>query len=104
MASEDDRFTGPRRAPPRGAVIDDESAVVLEEATVTLTLLRSPMCLGDHVAELHATVSLLAQIRARIPRIVAAARDQGHSWSDISGQLGVTPAAARRRYTTNETG
>ena len=67
---------------------------------MTLTLLRSPMRLGDHLAELHATVSLLAQIYARMPVIVAAARDQGHSWSDISGQLGVTPAAARRRYAT----
>ena len=103
MVSEGDPFTDPRRAPPRGAVIDDHSAAVLEEATVTLTLLRSPMCLGDHLAELHATVSLLAQIRARMPMIVATARDQGHSWSDISSQLGLTPAAARRRYATNET-
>src|SRR5436190_302505 len=54
MVSEGDPFTGPRRAPPRGAVTDDHSAAVLEEATVTLTLLRSPMCLGDHLAELHA--------------------------------------------------
>lgn len=91
-------LSDPRRSHPSRAVVDDHSAAVLDEATVTLTLLRSPMRLGDHLADLHATVSLLAQIHARLPAVVAAARDEGHSWTDIAAQLGVTPAAARRRY------
>lgn len=88
----------PRRRPPRRAVIDDYSAAVLDEATLTLTLLRAPMHVGDALAELHATISLLAQIHERLPTIVAAARDQTHRWSDIAAQLGITTAEARRRY------
>jgi hypothetical protein len=83
---------------PRHAVIDDHSAAVLEEAAVELTRLRSPMQLGDCLADLHAMVSLFAQIQAWLPVVVAGARDQGHTWGDIGAQLGVTPAAARRRY------
>jgi hypothetical protein len=91
-------FSDPRRSHPHHPVIDEHSAAVVADAAVTLTLLRSPMRLGDHLADLHATVSLLAQIHARLPTVVAAARDQGHPWTDIANQLGVTPAAARRRY------
>ena len=83
---------------PGHAVIDDDSAVILDGAAVELTLLRSPMHLGDCLADLHALVSLLAQIHAWLPLVVAGARDQGHTWNDIARQLGVTPAAARRRY------
>ncbi len=52
----------------------DQSAAVHQDATVELTLLRSPMALGDRLAEHHAMVSLLAQLRARIPLSVAGAR------------------------------
>lgn len=83
---------------PGHAVIDDHSAAVVEEAAVELTLLRSPMQLGDCLADLHAMVSLLAQIHAWLPIVVAGARDQDHSWADIGAQLGVTAAAARRHY------
>ena len=82
----------------RHAVTDDHRAAILEEAAAALTLLRSPMRLGDGLAEFHAMVSLLGQIHAWLPVVVAGARDQGHGWDDIAGQLGVTPAAARRRY------
>ena len=92
------RFNDPWRTHPRHAVTDDHSTAILEDAVVGLTLFRSPMRLGDGLAELHAMVSLLAQIHAWLPVVVAGARDQGHSWNDIAGQLGVTPAAARRRY------
>lgn len=97
------RFNDPRRAHPRHAVVDEASAAVLDEATVTLTLLRTPMRLGDHLAELHALVSLRAQIDARLPTVAVAARDQGHRWTDIAGQLGMTPDRARRRYRTQIT-
>ena len=103
MAAEADngrRINDPRRAQPPHAVVDEASAAVLDEAIVTLTLLRSPMHLGDHLAELHATISLLAQIHARLPTVVVAARDQGHNWTDIADQLAMTPDAARRRYQT----
>lgn len=95
----------PRRFPPAGPVTDEHSAALVEEATVTLTLLRSPMRLGDRLAELHATASLLAELQARLPTVVAAARDQGHDWAGIADALGVSTTAARRRYrdqSTNE--
>lgn len=79
-------------------VVDAYSEAVVDEATVTLTLLRSPLQLGDRLAELHALVSLAAQIDARLPVVIAAARDQGHHWGDIADQLGVTTGAAQRRY------
>ena len=91
-------LSDPRRAPLGHARSDEQSALVLEDAIVTLTLLRSPMRLGDSLAELHATVSLLAELQTRLPKIVSAARDQGHSWIEIAAQLGVTAAAARRLY------
>lgn len=83
---------------PDHPLVDDHTAAVVEEATVELTLLRSPMALGDCLGDLHAMVSLLAQLRAWIPVSVAGARHQGHSWAAIAAQLGVTPAAAIRRH------
>ena len=92
-------FVDPRTIThPDHALVDDYSAAVLDEATVELTVLRCPMQLGDCLADLHALASLLAQIHAWLPVVIAGARDQGHSWGDIAGQLGVTPATARRRY------
>lgn len=85
-------------AHPDHPLIDDHTAAVVEEAAVELTLLRSPMALGDCLADLHAIVSLLAQLRAWIPLSVTGARHQGHSWAAIAAQLGVTPATAIRRY------
>jgi hypothetical protein len=85
---------------PDHPVVNDETAVVLEDATVELTLLRSPMALGDGLADLHALVSLLGQLHEWLPVVVTGARNQGHTWAEIAGQLQVTPAAARRRYRT----
>lgn len=93
----------PRRQHAPHAVVDDATAAVLDEATVILTLLRSPMQLGDRLAELHALASLLAQIHNSLPDVVAEARDQGHSWDGIAEQLGVSAGAARRRYTPHPT-
>lgn len=93
----------PRRPHPSHAVVDDATAAILDEATVTLTLLRSPMRLGDRLAELHALASLLAQIHQSLPDVVAQARDQGHNWGGIAEQLGVTAGSARRRYKLDRT-
>ncbi|HET7488285.1 MAG TPA: hypothetical protein VFJ85_10170 [Acidimicrobiales bacterium] len=83
---------------PPHAVVDDASAVVLDEAIVKLTLVRSPMALGDCLADLHAMASLAAQLHAWLAVAVAGARRQGHGWAAIAGQLGTSAAAARRRY------
>lgn len=91
--SLDDDFSHPDHP-----VVNDETAVVLEEATVELTLLRAPAALGDGLADLHAMVSILGQLQQWLPVVVAGARNQGHTWAEIASQLQVTPAAARRRY------
>jgi hypothetical protein len=83
---------------PERPLVDEESAAALDGAIEELTLLRSPMMLGDGLAELHTMVSLLAQLRVCIPRSVAEARDQDYSWAEIAAQLEVTPATARRRH------
>jgi len=88
----------PRRPPPDHAVVDEVSAAVLDEATLTLTLLRAPMHFGDALAELHAMVSLRVQIDTRLAAVVAAARDQDHSWAAIAAQLGLAADSARARY------
>jgi hypothetical protein len=86
---------------PDQPLVDEESATVLQDAIEELTLLRSPMALGDCLAELHASLSLLAQLRVCISRSVASARDQDYTWAEIAAQLEVTPAAAQRRYRTS---
>jgi len=83
---------------PDGPLVDDASAAVLDEAVVELTLLRSPMSLGDGLADLHAMASLLAQLHAWMPFSVAAARRHEHTWEAIGHQLGVTATTARRRH------
>ncbi|HZT66871.1 MAG TPA: hypothetical protein VFA11_13870 [Acidimicrobiales bacterium] len=88
----------PRRLYPTRPVLDDDSARVLEEALNTLTVLRSPMFVGDACAELHAMVSLRAQIDAWIDDTVAAARDQGTTWTVIGRQLGLPASEVRSLY------
>jgi hypothetical protein len=77
---------------PAHPVTDEVSAAILGDAVVQLTILRSPLSSGDALAELHATLSLLAELNASLPATVAAARDQDHTWHDIARQLEVTPA------------
>ncbi len=88
---------------PDRPVTDDVSAAILDAAVTLLTLLRSPLSLGDALAELHAMVSLLAELQIALPATVAAARDQDHTWHDIAHQLQITPASARRRYRGSRT-
>lgn len=52
---------------PDHPVMDDVSKAVLDDAVVQLTLLRSPLMLGDALAELHAMVSLIAELHASLP-------------------------------------
>ena len=102
--TDDDRnapwdFTDPwTKTHPDRVVIDEQSAVVLAEAVENLTMLRSPLMLGDALAALHALVSLEAQVHAELADVVADALDQERSFEEIAGQLSISPAAARRRY------
>ena len=91
---------GPSITHPAHPLVDDNTAVLIDEAAVELTMLRSPAGLGDGLADLHAMVSLLAQLHAWIPIAIASARRQNHSWAEIAAQLQVTAATARRRHHT----
>ena len=89
---------GPRRRYPSHPVVDECSAAVLDDAVLSLSLLRCPMLVGDAGAELHALVSLHAQISARLLEAITAARGQLVPWSVIGAQLGLSAADARRHY------
>ena len=79
-------------------VRDEASELVLDQAIHSLQLLRAPMYYGDAGLELHALASLRAEIDARIPHVVADARDQNITWTVIAGQLGLTTSQARQLY------
>lgn len=85
------------RRPPLHAVVNDETEAVAEQAVVSLVQLRR-LEWGDRLAELHALASLRLELDLRLPDAVVDAADQGHSWSAIAHQLGVTATAVRARY------
>jgi hypothetical protein len=64
---------------PDHPVTDDVSAVIRDDAVTRLTLLWSPLSLGDAHAELHAVVSLLAELQVSLRATISSARDQDHS-------------------------
>lgn len=78
--------------------LDDASAMVASEAIIALVANRTPELLGDSLADLHAMMSLLAQIRAWLPKTVIDAVGEHHPWTDVAVQLGVRAPTARRRY------
>jgi len=79
--------------------LDSDSAWVLAKAVGELAVIRCPaLGLGDSLADLHASVSLLRQGLRFLPAVVPDARAQDRSWAEIAAQLLVTPATARRRY------
>ena len=84
---------------PARPLLDQHSAWALAQAVTQLAVIRCPT-LGvlDALADLHASVSLLRQGRAFLPRVVADARAQDRSWAEIATQLQISPAAAQRRY------
>ena len=88
----------PSRPYPRRPVRDEASEIVLDQALHSLQLLRAPMHYGDAGLELHALASLRAEIDARIPAVVADARDQNITWTAIAGQLGLAASQARQLY------
>ena len=77
----------PHRPYPDRPVVDDDSDRVLTYAADQLVMLRSPMWHQDGLAQIHAVVSLMAQAQHQLPRLVADARDQQHTWTEIARQL-----------------
>lgn len=83
--------------PPAPPSVDHESRLLLDRLVTALTDLRFPLCRFDAAAQLHVLASLQADIQARLPDVIADARDQDYSWDQIATSLGTSPATARRR-------
>ena len=82
-----------------GPATGEDTATVLDQALITLAGLRDMGgWIGDAGVDLHVLVSLLEEVKSRIPRAVADARDQDYSWAEIADLLGVTRASAWQRY------
>jgi uncharacterized protein YerC len=96
MTSQPLRLTQPDEMPSPRA--DADSAAVLADAVETLAKLRTPYWLGDDAVTLHALASLITQADSALHHAVAAARDQGLTWVEIGQLLGISQAAAARRY------
>lgn len=84
--------------PPASPRVDDESRVLLDRLVDALVDLRFPLSAHDATARLHVLASLAADVNARIPDLVADARDQAYTWTQIATSLATSPAAARRRH------
>ena len=86
------------RAPDHNDVVDDEIASVISDAVNALALLQSGRHDTNAAAEIDAITTLIRCARSQLPGLVADARDQANSWSEIADQLGVTPVHAIARY------
>jgi hypothetical protein len=75
-----------------------DSLHILDEAIDQLAALRTPYWLGDSGVRLHALASLITQAQQLLPQAVHDARDQELTWAEIGELLGITAAAAARRY------
>ena len=81
---------------------DEDSAIIVSDATDALATLRTPYWLGDSAVRLHALASLIGQAERLLPDAVAAARNQELSWTQIGQLLNITPRAAARRFRNNQ--
>jgi hypothetical protein len=77
---------------------DAASDAILDHAVACMVLLRGGD-LQDPGSTISALVTFIADAQARLPDLVADARDRGYTWSRIALHLGSTTPAARHRYT-----
>jgi hypothetical protein len=91
-------FKDPRRNETAIAYTDNDTAVLIREAAVTLTIFRAPMGLGDAGATVSVLVSLAAEADSQLFDAVADAHDQGYTWDQIADRLTTTVTTARRRF------
>jgi hypothetical protein len=77
---------------------DSDSAAIVTEAVEALARVRTPYWLGNAAVGLHILASLINQAEQMLPAAVTAARDQEHTQPEIAQLLGISQAAAARRY------
>jgi hypothetical protein len=91
-------FNDPHRNQTAIPCTDDDTATLIREAVVTLTIFRAPMGLGDAGATVSTLVSLAAEADGQLWDAVADARDQGYTWDQIADRLATSVTTARRRF------
>ena len=81
---------------------DSDNAAVPAEAIDTRACRRTPYWLGDSAVILHTLASLIAQTHNTLPQAVAAARDQGPTWTEIGQLTNLAAPTAASRYRNTE--
>ncbi len=76
---------------------DAASRALLDDVVASLVVLRGGST-HDPGATISVLVSLDAEIEDRLANDVWLARHHGFSWDQVAERLGLTPGAARRRY------
>ena len=75
-----------------------EIQIVIDVVVESLVLIERLSVDSRAAQDLHAAVTLTRVIRARLSRLVADARDEQVSWSDIASILGTNRLWAVLRY------
>ena len=85
-----------------GASRDDDTFDLIDDALATLAQRRSRgVWLGDDIATIALTVSLIQQAERWLPQLVHDARANGDTWSEIARALNTSPAEAQLRLDPN---
>ena len=79
-------------------VIDAEIAGVVDEVVRTIVLLRSRTTETNAFRELDAVATLVRHAQSRLPGLVADARDEANSWTEVAAALAVNRARAIASY------
>ncbi|HZU74310.1 MAG TPA: hypothetical protein VE990_16220 [Acidimicrobiales bacterium] len=88
----------PRRNQTAIAYTNNDTAILIHQAAVTLTIFRAPLGLGDAGATISVLVSLAAEADSQLWEAVADAHDQGYTWDQIADRLATSATTARRRF------
>ena len=83
---------------PNDRLDDDETAAAVDDTIRSLHLLYARNHDTNAAAELAAAARLISHVHNRLPDLVADARDQDTSWTQIAAQLHLTRLGAMARY------
>jgi hypothetical protein len=75
-----------------------ETEFVVDDVTEAVVLIHQVQTDSLAAKDLHATVTLLRELRSRVSRLVADARDEETSWAEIGHILGTGRLWALTRY------
>ena len=91
-------FSDPRRNETAIPYTNNDTATLIHQAVVTLTIYRAPLGLGDAGATISVLVSLAAEADGQLWDAVADAHDQGYTWDQIADRIATSDTTARRRF------